>query len=180
MAIRTFKKFTVASGGTPQPAVGTTILDPVGPNSNTDVAFTVRVADSTVFNAGTDWAIIGKPSTGQERLFVMGVVDSTHIFVKGVLKNSYLSGAYIRPSFSINSTFIQTIVGNSAALYVGNTNAMVISTLAFVVAVLNNVVAGQPTQFTDGRFGFYNADDCAQWWIDGTTSDGYLPSFGQV
>jgi hypothetical protein len=179
MAIRTFKQFTIAAGGTPQPAVGSTILDPIGPVTNPDLSYTARVVDSSMFSQGI-WGIIGKPSAGEERLFVLSVTDSTHILVKGALKKSYASGAYIRPSFPINSTFIQTVDGNSGAIYVGTTDAMVKGTFAFVVATLTNVVSGQPSQFMDGRSGLYNADDCAQWWIDGTTGDGYLPSFGQV
>ena len=180
MALRTFKKFTIVAGGTPQPCVGTTIVGSLGPTADRDAVYTIQVADSTVFRAKTDWAIIGKPSTGEDRVFVLAVTDSTHIVVQGGLKNSYLTGAYIRPSFQVNSSYVQTTMGNAGAIYIGNTDAMVKATGAFCVAILQAVSSGQPVEFRDGRSGLANADDCAQLWVDGTTADSYLPSFGVV
>lgn len=188
--VRAFKKFTIVAGGTPQPLIGTTTTAAVGPIPKPKEGivgpsglYSIPVADSSMFRQG-DWSIIGKPSSGEERLYVQSIPDSTHVQVKVPdfgLTGIYLSGAYFRLSNLINSTYIQTTQGNTGAVYVGTRDNMVKATQAFVIALLYEVIApSQPIEYRDGRSGLQNADDIGQYWVDGTTADGYLPSYGAV
>lgn len=177
--LRTTKYFSIATTGTAQPLIGTTLGAAAGPNSNPDVPFILQVADSSMFNGNGDWCIVGAPSAGQERLMVTGVVDGTHIQVKGVLKNSYASGAFVRLSVQVNSTYVQTQDGNAAAIFIGTADSMSTSTFALCVAKLQNVPSGvQPTEWSDGRSGLANADDCGELWVSGTSGDKYAPTLG--
>jgi hypothetical protein len=186
--IRAFKKITIAAGGTPQPLVGTTTTTAVGPVAypqgtvGSGAILVIPVVDGSMFYKGC-WGILGKPSTGEERLFVSGVSGNNvtvQIPYPGGITGTYLSGAYFRLSILINSTYIQTTSGNAGAIYVGTMDNMVKATYAFVIAVLYQVASGQPIEYRDGRSGLQNADDVGQLWVDGTTGDGYLPSVGVV
>ncbi len=177
--VRTFKYFTVVAGGTPQPLVGTTTNAAVAANTDLDTPFTIVVLDSSMFLKG-DWVVIGKPSSGSDRLWVQSVTDSTHIKVKGQCA-AYPTATYIRLSNLLQSTFVQTKDGNAGTIFIGTQDNMVTATGVFVCAELTKVAAGiQPIEFHDGRFGPVNADDMGQFWVDGTTGDSYLPSFGVV
>jgi hypothetical protein len=177
--IRAFKYFTVAAGGTPQPLIGTTTTAAVPATTNTKDTFVIPVTDGSMFRGG-DWALIGQPSTGEERLFVQSVSgNNVTVLAKNGLKNSYLSGVYFRLSVQINSTYVQTKDGNSGYFYIGTEDTMVKATFVFCIAKLTETAAGgQPVDFHDGRSGLANADDSGQWWVDGTTGDGYAPSLG--
>jgi hypothetical protein len=188
--VRSFKQFTITAGGTPQPLIGTKITNAVGPVAapNPGVVgpsglLSILVGDSSMFRQG-DWARLGKPSSGEERLFVQSIPDSTHVQVKVPdfgITGTYGAGAYLRLSNLINSTYIQTTQGNGGAIYVGTQDNLVKATQAFVISLLYPVTAPtQPTEYRDGRSGLQNADDIGQYWVDGTTGDGYLPSYGAV
>lgn len=188
MAVRAFKKFTIVAGGTPQPLIGTTLTaaqpavgaprDVQGPTG----LYTYPVADSSMF-ANKDWIVIGKPSTGETRLLVMAVPNATSVTVQVPRTGipTYANGTYVRLSALNNSCYVQTTQGNAGAIYVGTKDTLVIATQAFVIALLYPVTApAQPVEFRDGRSGLANADDIGQYWVDGTTGDGYLPSFGAM
>ena len=186
--IRAFKYFSIAAGGTPQPLIGTTISAAVGPvagvsppNPNNTLALTV--ADNSMFSVG-DWGVIGKPSSGEERLLIQSKSGTTTVTVrlpKDGLVNAYGSGSYFRLSNQMNSVYIQGLDGNTGPLYVGTGDAMVKATGVLLIAKLQQVATNsQPIDFHDGRSGLANADDCGALWIDGTTGDKYLPSIGVV
>jgi hypothetical protein len=185
--IRTFKKFTIAAGGTPQPLIGTTTTAAVGPTAypqgqvGSSAILVIPVTDGSMFYAGC-YAVIGKPSSGEERLYV-SVVSGNNVTVQipqGGITGTYGSGAYIRLGQAMNSTYVQTISGNAGSIYIGTRDTLSKTTLAYVVALLTAVSSGQPTEYRDGRSGLQNADDISQYWVDGTTSDGYLPTIGIV
>lgn len=185
--VRAFKYFTIASGGTPQPLIGTTTTAAIGPVSvppGTPVKpiLVIPVTDGSMF-LGADWVILGKPSTGEERLYVLSV-SGNNVTVKlpdGGLTGIYASGAYFRLALNINSTYVQTKDGNAGPIYLGTLDTMVKATFAFCIAKLFQVPVGtQPTEYRDGRSGLQNPDDCGQIWVDGTTSDSYAPSIGKV
>lgn len=189
MSLRAFKEFTIVAGGTPQPLVGTTITAAVGPVAyptgvpGPNALLSLTVADNSMFGPG-DWGILGKPSTGEQRLQIMSISSTTIVKVlvpyPGGITGTYLSGAYFRLGNAINSVFIQTIVGNSGAIYVGTKDTMAKAGYVFCVAVLEPVSSGQPTDFSDDRSAALDPDDIGQLWVDGTTSDGYLPSYGVI
>jgi hypothetical protein len=177
--LRTFKYFTITAGGTPQPLIGTTTTAAVGPVPASGNTFVIPVADGSIFRKG-DWAIIGKPSTGEERVFVQSVSgNNVTVLAQNGLTGTYLSGAYFRLSVLINSSYVQPEDGNAGALYIGTSDVMVKATFAFCVVKLQTVAAGgQPVDFHDGRSGLANADDSGQLWVDGTTGDSYGPTLG--
>jgi hypothetical protein len=188
VSLRTFKKYTIAAGGTPQPLVGTTTTSAIGPvpypqgQVGSLAILVIPVTDGSMFYSGC-YAVIGKPSTGEERLYVP-VVSGNNVTVQipfnGGITGTYASGAYIRVGQMINSTYVQTIVGNAGTIYIGTRDNLSKSTLAYVIAQLTAVSSGQPVEYRDGRSGLANADDLSQLWVDGTTGDGYLPSVGIV
>jgi hypothetical protein len=190
MSLRAFKEYTIVAGGTPQPLIGTTITAAVGPVAypqgipGPNALLSITVADNSMFQSG-DWAMIGKPSTGEERLQVMSISSTTIVKAlvpyPGGLTGTYLSGAYFRLGNAINSSFIQTIIGNSGAIYIGTKDTMVKAGYVFVVATLEPVTGTtQPTYFSDDRTAALDPDDIGQLWVDGTTGDGYLPSYGVI
>jgi hypothetical protein len=175
--VRQFKTYSIATSSTPQPLVGTTLTAALSAQSNPDATYTATVADSSMFFQGS-FFVVGKPSTGQERVLVQAIPSGTTVTLKGVLKNSYVSTTFVTLGTAINSTYVQTKDGNAAVIYIGIGDAM--STTAYV-AKLQAVGSGsQPTEFHDGRSSAVNADDSAGWWIEGTSGDSYVPSFGVV
>lgn len=185
MANRTFKEFTIQAGGTPQPLVGTWITSTVAPGGQDpqgETVTTLAVADSSMFKQG-DYALIQTVTyTVPERLLVVSVPTGTSVKVHG-LQNVRTGGAFGTGDFvsfanPVNRPYIQCIAGNAGSIYVGTTG-LVKATLANVIAVLTTVASGtQPVEYTDSRY--YTADPvmASDLWIDGTTADGYLPSFG--
>ena len=186
----TFKKYTVAAAGTPQPLVGTTLTaaTPASPNG----AITVAVADSSpwdLYGEGFSakfnvpvYAVFGKLGANEERVPVLQVVDSTHITV-AYLNLTHASGDYVRLGAAVNSVYVQSADGNTGNfLYIGNSPSMVKASMTYVIAKLAKVATGsQPTEFSDTRTFGGNPSDAANWWIDAdTTGDGYSPSFGVV
>lgn len=176
---RTFKKFTIVSGGTPQPLIGTTTSAATGPGGtdpNGDAAVVkIAVSDSSMFLNG-DWVIIGSAANSdQERVLVQKVNDSTHITVKGMAL-AHVTASYVRLSVFCQATYVQTTQGNAAAIYLG-TQSLVKATQANVIAVLYQFASPtQPIDYTDPYRVSQDAGDVGEYWIDGTTSDGYLPS----
>lgn len=172
--IRAFKQFSIVAGGTPQPLVGTTLgaatLVSATPQS-------VLVADSSMFKQG-DWAVIGTVAVGdEERQLVTKVVDATHIKVNQ-LEKAHANGAYVRSGILINSVYVQRDVSSAGGLLYIGAQGIVKATFANVVATLFNSTTGQPIDFGDSRGDSTDAGSAGDWFIDGTTGDKYLPSFG--
>jgi hypothetical protein len=184
MSQRTFKYFSIGTGGTPQPLVGTTLTAAVAPPINvpdpTVALTTLPVADSSMFLNG-DWMMLDATGlAAEERVLVFRVLSSTSIQVKGML-SSHASGAWVRLATLMNSLYVQSLDGNSGALYVGTSSAMVKATGVWTIAKMVAVASGtQPVELDSTRSGLANPDDLGQLWIDGTTGDKYLPSIGQI
>ena len=126
-----------------------------------------------------DWAFLidtGLTLSKAERVLVQSIPDGTHIKVKD-LKQSRAATDWVSLSIAINSVYCQCKKGNGGSLYIGMMG-IVKATYANVVAeLLPFGAAVQPIEFTDTRY-LGNGGDSSEWWIDGTTADGYLPSFG--
>ena len=180
MAKRTFKKFQITAGGTPQPLVGTTTSAATGPGGtdpNGDLAIvSIPVTDSSMFKNG-DWVVIGSVANSDEEcVIVQSVPDGTHIKVKGMTK-THVTASYVRLSVLCMSVYVQTTAGNAAVVYVG-TQGLVKATYANVIAELIPVAATgvQPIEFSDPFRVSQDGGDVGEYWVDGTTGDGYLPS----
>lgn len=171
--IRAFKQFSIVAGGTPQPLVGTTLTTATLP---TTASTSVAVADSSMFKQG-DYAVFGSIANGdEERHIVRAIVDGTHIRVNQ-LDKAHVNGSYVRNSIAINSVYVQRDLTGAGLLYIG-AQGIVKATFANVVATLFNSATGQPIDFGDSRGDSTDAGDAGDFWIDGTTGDKYLPSFG--
>lgn len=180
MAKRTFKKFVVVSGGTPQPLIGTTLTAATGlggtdPNGDQSIQI-IAVADSSMFQAG-DWIVVGSKANGDEErvLITTDVDDSTHIEVK--LTKTHVNGSYVRLSMMCQSIYTQTTKGNTGSIYIG-TQGLVKATYTNVVSELIPVASSgvQPIEFSDPYRVAPDGGDCGEYFVDGTTNDGYLPS----
>jgi hypothetical protein len=138
------------------------------------------VADSSIFQAG-DYAVFDTPaSTLEERQLVQSVPDATHIKVSA-LKSNHANGSIVRLGTTYNSVYIQPKDGNTGAIFIGNSAAMVKATGAFVIIKLQAVGAGvQPIDTTIQGSGAINSASISELWVDGTTADQYLPSFGVI
>jgi hypothetical protein len=185
MANRTFKKFVIVSGGTPQPLVGTYITAttvPSGKDPQGDAATNIPVNDSSMFKQGDRVLIQSVTYTVPEIAMIQKVPDSTHILVRN-LQNTRTGGAFgtgdfVSLAIQVNRPYVQCTPGNAGLIYVG-TAGLVKSTEVNVIATLQNFAAGtQPIEYSDSRN--YTADpfNSSDLWCDGTTNDGYLPSFG--
>jgi hypothetical protein len=184
---RTTKLFTIQAGGTPQPLVGTWITantSPGPPDSSNNTLTTIPVNDSSMFkDRHGDYAYLVSASlTNPERVLVTAVPDGTHITVKNLqlarVGGVFGTGDFVSLSIAVNSCYSQNKPGNAGTLYIG-TQGLVKATLANVIAQLLPFGAGvQPIEFSDTRYYGPNPGDSSDFWIDGTTGDGYLPSFG--
>ena len=171
MAFRTFKYFSIAAGGTVQALVGTASTAAVAAGSNVSIP----VSDSSMFLKG-DYAAVDT-GANQERPRVTSVPDGTHVVVDN-LSAGHASGVSVRPSLMVNSVYVQSNDGNTGALFVGNNPALVKATGVGVLKKVLFVAANSiPPDFSTADLGgFSNPVDLADFWIDGTTSDKYLPS----
>jgi hypothetical protein len=185
MSQRTFKAFTIISGGTPQPLIGTRLTANAGPAA-TNNTIKIAVADSSMFQKG-DWALLqsvdGTTRPGA-RHKVFSVPDSTHIVLNS-LEQAYVGGAFGTGDWVIlanlvNSVYVQTVDGNAAALFLGTTGMNTTGSVN-VIAKLENVSSGtQPVDFENDRNVGANPESLGQYFIDGTTSDSYVPSVGVI
>jgi hypothetical protein len=194
MASFAFKYFTIQSGGTPQPVIGTyltaSITQPVinaanPPGNDYQNPVTMTVADSSMF-VGFNWLNVIDVSTyATERAEIITVPSSTTVTVQG-LKNihtggSYGTGAWVSLGVPAQSLYIQGLDGNSGSLYIGTSPQMSKSTGLYVIAKMVIVTSGlQPYDFCTSRQGLADTEVISQYWIDGTTGDSYLPSIGAV
>jgi hypothetical protein len=181
---RTFKKFTVQTGGTPQPLVGTYVtataipsaLDPQGQTFTT-----LAVNDSSMLLQGDYVVLQSVTYTNKELVPVQKIVSGTSIVVRNSVLTrvggAFGTGDFVSLAIPVNGVFIQATPGNAGLLYIG-TVGLVKATEVNVIATLQNFAAGvQPIFYNDSRY--YTADPCnaSDLWVDGTTGDGYLPSF---
>lgn len=194
MSVFAFKNFTIQAGGTPQPVIGTWLTAAVtqaqataGFNNNSRQALpiTLTVSDSSMF-LGWNWLNVIDPGTfATEKAMIVAVPDSTHVTVQG-LRNAHPGGAYGTGSWVAlaafgQNVFIQAIDGNAAALFLGVTPQMVKATGVGVIFKLFQTASGtNPYTFSTSRQGLADTECLSQYWIDGTTGDGYLPSIGVV
>lgn len=196
MAVQAFKYFTIQSGGTPQPLIGSYLTAAVTQTQVTaagmardglvTLPITVAVADSSPF-VGAQYAQIVDPTTYVTEGFlrVIAAPTSTSVLLQGILKphpgGAYGTGAWIALANYSQQIYVQAKDGNTGALYLGTSPKMVISTGVLVIAKLQTVTAGvQPTEFYTSRQGLADTEGLGQYWIDGTTGDAYLPSAGLV
>lgn len=179
MPQRTFKYFSITAGGTPQPLLGTTttaIVNPAPDSRSPNV--NIPVADSSIAVQG-DYVVVGTPAGGiTERRLVMKVPDATHITVE-FLEHTFASGQIVRNGNTVNSVYVQTADGGVGAVFIGNSSTMVKATGVGVIAKLQNVPLGsQPSDWGQSdAAGGMNPITLADFWVDGTTGDTYLPSF---
>lgn len=198
MAKMTFKQFTVAAGGTPQPLVATTtsaaVTAPatgvsygVGNALPQPAPVSIPVVDSSLFTQGGYCWI--DTLGNAERLEVRSIADGTHIGLN--IKKNHASGVFVTPCIPCSAVYLQSKPGNAAVLdvfYYRNAfkaaDSFGLGSLApaktgliLAIAQLEQVTA--PTQPIDlssaNNFGA-NTDGLEYYWVDGTTSDGYLPS----
>jgi hypothetical protein len=185
MANRTTKLFTIQAGGTPQPLVGTWVTaapTPAGADPAGNTLTTIAVNDSSMFKPGDYARLVSITFTNDERLVVQKVPDGTHIVVRNMqfshAGGGFGVGDFVALGIAVNSIYVQTKPGNAAIIYIG-TQGLVKATLANVIAQLQPVAANiQPTEYSDTRYYGPNPSQSSDVWIDGTTADGYLPSFG--
>jgi len=194
MASFAFKYFTIQSGGTPQPVIGSyltaAVTQPVinaanPPGGDYQNPITLTVADSSMFT-GFNWLNVIDPSTyATERAEILSVPSSTTVTVQG-LKNthpggSYGTGSWVALGGLAQSLYVQGLDGNAGSLFIGTSPQMVKSTGVYVIAKLVAVTSGlQPYDFSTSRQGLADTEVLSQYWMDGTTGDSYLPSIGAV
>ena len=194
MSVKAFKYYTIQAGGTPQPLIGTYLTVAVTPavvnyanqaGGNLNVV-TLTVADSSMF-LGAQYANITDPGTfASERVLVLNPPpSSTTLMVQGIQNahpgGAYGTGAWVAVGDHAQNIYVQSLDGNTGALYVGTKPQMVKATGVFVIAKLVQVASGtQPLDFGTSRQGLADTEPTSQYWIDGTTGDSYLPSIGLV
>lgn len=192
MGARGFKYFTIQSGGTPQPLIGsylTAALTAAAASAGTlqggliQNKITLTVADSSMFT-GAEYATITDPGTFfTERVRVLSTPSSTTMTVQaldGVALSTHPGGAYGTGAWvalgdlvqSINVQILDTVVN---AMWVGDSPRLVKATGVHALYKLTpNLATSFSTQSS------VNTATVSQFWIDGTTADSYLPYLGVV
>ena len=175
------KKFTIVAAGTPQPLIGTYLAASVVAGN----MVVCTVGDSSMFAVGNRVRLIAADGTNGELNYVAAVGDATHITVRVLSKNHtggvFGTGEWVCLAEPVNSVYVQLVAGNAGLFYIGERPTMVKATYVGVIATLLNTAAGiQPVEFSTTRSGLTNVDDVGQLFVDGTTGDAYVPSFGQV
>lgn len=186
MSVRAFKYFTIATTGTAQPLIGTTLtaaVNPPGPSASqlaiSDQLTTLPVADSSMFLKG-DWVELDSTGSAvEERCLVFAVPDATHIQVKG-MQFAHASGAFVRLAVLVNDIYVQPADGNTVAMFVGTSSALTTAG-AFAIKKLIFTASGtQPQEFyISRRAAGANPENIGQYWIVGTNPNTYLASFWQ-
>lgn len=182
---RTFKQFTIQAGGTPQPLVGSWVTATTAPNGadfQGEILTTYPVNDSSMFAQGDYVRFVKANLTQIEIGRVQSVPDGTHIQVRGITLTrtggAFGTGDFVQLFLPVNRVYVQCKPGNAAIIFIG-TQGLNKTGLVNVIAQLQPFGSSvQPIEYVDNRN--YTADpmNAADLWIDGTTSDGYLPSFG--
>jgi hypothetical protein len=182
---RTSKKFTIQASGTPQPVVGSyvTATTVAGtPDNQGETLTSLPINDSSMFLQGDYVLAISAALTNPQVGRVQKVVNSTTINVRGLTLTRtggvFGTGDFVALFLPVNRTYIQSTPGNTGLLFVG-TAGLVKGTFVNVIATMQNFAAGtQPIEYSDTRY--YAADpmNASDLWIDGSTGDGYLPSYG--
>ena len=182
---RTFSQFTIVSGGTPQPVVGTYIsatTAPGTPDPQGETLTILPVGSSAMFLVG-DYALIQTITyTVPEWVRVQKVPDGTHITVKGLANTrtggAFGTGDFVSLAIPVSRTYVQDKPGNTGNIFIG-TVGMSKSTLVKVIAQLVPFTGStQPIEYSDTRFSSANTMNSSDLWLDGTTADAYQPSFG--
>lgn len=179
---RTFKLYSIAAAGTPQPLLGTNLSASVVPSLNSaNQQVSCPVADSSMFTVG-DYVLFQTPAgSNQERVPVVKIPDGTHITV-AFLGSAHTGGVagtgdWVSLALPVNSIYVQCNPGNGGAIFLGTSPAMVKATGAFCFVQLVQTAAGvQPVDFNTNQSRSVNIDNTSQVFVDGTTADKYLPS----
>lgn len=171
MAQRTFKSFSIAASNTAQPVFGTTTSAAVAPGAS---ATTIAVTDSSMFQSG-DWAVVDAGASSVERVRVQSVPDSTHITVFG-LASKHASGVYVAVGKACAQIVVQEVPGNAGDLYIGTSNLNPTGLVGCVTHLVKVASSAAPASWEIDAH-FQNQYDTSEYWIAGTSSDGYLPSF---
>jgi len=183
MASRSFSYQSIQSTNVPQPLFGSWIAAAAGPSAGN---VNVQLGSSSQFQVGDRVFIqdvLGTVST-MERPQVVAVPDGTHVTLSSLLfartGGAIGTGDYISVFAKTNAFYIQTKDGNTAAAFVGdsplsrNTGVRCISKLVQVAAGL------QPVDFSSTIYGLGNSLDVSQFFVVGTATDQYLPSFSTL
>jgi hypothetical protein len=169
---RTFLKTTITAGGTPQPVFGTKSTGAIVASAT---AQSVPVTSSAHFAVG-DQAIIDS-GANYEVVQVTALADSTH--VTAIFTKAHAANVFISLYLPCNTVYIQATDGNTGTLFIGNSSALVKATFVGVICQLIKVASGvQPAEFSDSMTVGSDPFNTSEYWIDGTTGDGYLPSIG--
>jgi hypothetical protein len=180
--IRAFKFFTIANTNTPQPLVYTTVATavPAASNWNESGSRTVKitVADASLFLVG-DWLLLLETNgTNKEKVNIIEINYGSNIITVLGAVLSHSVGSWVAYNSSTNSPYIQTKVGNAAAITIGTDYDMNATTGFHCFVVLTPVASGQPIDFGTARPGSFNPEELGQYWVVGTAGDSYLPSAG--
>ena len=194
MAQRAYKNFAIQAGGTPQPLIGTWLTAAVTAaeaaaltlqGGGIQNAITLTVADSSMFD-GAQYLSITDPSTyaTESKLRVIAAPTATTVVVTG-LKNAHPGGVYGTGSWvyvgDLASVVRVQAAANTGVLYIGDSPRMVKATGIHVLYTLNVTTSpAQPSSIEFTEHGASDTEVASQFWIDGTTSDTYLPSLGLV
>ena len=171
MGIRTWKYVTIGAGGTPQPLMGTFTAAAITGSPN---AQAVAFSDASQLAVGDRIMVDGGSATLKELTTITAISSNN---VTAVFNNTHATSAPVHLFWPCTFVYCQGLDGNAAALFIGNKQAMVKATGVGVILKIVNVTSGnQPTEFSSSNVYGANPDNTANYWIDGTTGDSYLPS----
>jgi hypothetical protein len=165
MPIRTFKQYVIATGGTPQPLIGTLLNGAV---TASPVAQSVLVDDSSMFRVG-DRAMIGRTTSGQELVDITAIANSTHI--TAIFTQAHADNSNVALLLECSAFFIQVSGDNSGNIYLGTDGLVKTGDVHVILEI-----GGSITMFSSANIFGANPENVVDYWVDGTTNDVYLPS----
>ena len=184
------KYLSIIAGGTPQPLIGTKTSAAIAAAFTPNQLQTVAVTDSSIFDPGdTAWVDLNARA---EFITIQAVGNNT---ITAVFAESHASGVYVTLALKITNFFVQAKEGNSGLLslfyapnqfkalatYGRSSLAPAASTMTCGLMTIEKVSAGtQPYYGVAANNYGGNPDNSAFLWIDGQTSDQFLPWLDQT
>jgi len=184
MGVRAFRYYAITATDTAQPCFGTTMASaPVISGENSPSVITV--ADSSMF-LQRDPIILDPYQSNAENTYVESVIDGTHISAYVRKAHSAYStgpGGFVVLGKSCASVTVNGLDGSAGDYFFGIGPSFKDGTSAgsgsagLIFIARKTPASYQPPYFSSSNIYGLNAVNSAEFWIQGTVDDVFLPSW---
>ena len=179
---RTFKYFTLAVTGTPQPAFGTTLSAAFVPTTdglgNPTLGQVVAVTDADLPWERNDQVIVVEADGSLlEGASIIDIDTVGGTLTLSSLRFAHAAGARVILNNNCTAVYVQGVDGAAGDIGIGTSRALNATTGRKMIALLKKVPATtQPPDFSSANVMGLNPASTSEYWIVGTNPDKYLPS----